>query len=185
MSTHNNKKAKSYSSDLSYEKLRVSPANAVEQGLKQLWGEGPSSDASEFEKLMQPENIERKEIPRGNASEINNELILFSADDREIAQEIQIIRVEIAKLVKTVKEVDFAIQKAVMDIPVNPGVYHLNFLERIKKLLKLVKQKLEDSKTWLKHNTSKKKQRGYWMQYKKKGTSFGLSSERNVATQSG
>ncbi len=153
--------------------------------LQQFWGTDRNPEMSTMEKMYEPEAIERKERPKRGAYEPTQEIILFSAHERKTMQEIDSIRGELVALIKVVKEVDFEVQKAVIEIPVKPGIYHVRFLEKIKQLLKIIREKLEDSKTWLKLATSKKKAKGYWGMYKKKGTSFGLSGERVVSTQTG
>ena len=178
------KKLTSLPDDSFLEQLRNSSSGKVNtrKNWDQFWG---SESASSFENLAPSEKIERKESFKKPAYEARREFILFSVREQQIAKEIEAIRVELITLVKTVKEVDFTITKAVMEIPVKPGVYHVRFLERIRRLLKLIREKLENSQTWLKQFMSKKKQRMYWSLYKKKGTSFGLSGERVVSTQTG
>lgn len=188
------KKTSSPTSDSLFEQFRSIPSGTgkslkndlIKGGTRTAWSQfwGVESSGS-FEDIKQPERIERKEPIRRRGYEIRQEIVLFSQQEQKTATEIEAIRRELEMIIKTIKEVDFEVQKAVMEIPVKPGVYHVRFLERIKQLLKLIREKLEDSRTWLKLSVSKKKQRGYWALYKKKGTSFGLSSERVVATQTG
>lgn len=189
------KKQQSFTNDSFLEQIRgltTGTSKALKQdllkgGAKTAWNQlrGGFEMGPSFEQMTPPEAVERKEIRKRAAYEPTNEIVLFSASERKTMQEIENIRIELMTLVKVVKEVDFEVQKAVIEIPVKPGVYHIRFLEKIKSLLKLIRQKLEDSRTWLKLATSKKKARGYWSMYKKKGTSFGLSGERVVSTQTG
>lgn len=147
---------------------------------------GESLEAGEsYEKPVSTEQVERRELPKQAAYEVRQEIILFTSQEQETQRQIEALQTELIALIRVVKEVDFEIQKNVMQIPVNPGVYHLNFLDRVRNLLKLVREKLEDSRTWLKLANNKRKQKGYWSMYKKKGTSFGLSGERAVSTQTG
>jgi len=102
-----------------------------------------------------------------------------------VQRKIDEIRVEIKQLIAEVKTVDKEIQQAAANEYVDPGEYHLNFLDRLKTALRLMLVEMKTSSTWLQTHQSKKKRMGYWNQYKKKGTTFGLSHERNVATQVG
>jgi hypothetical protein len=46
--------------------------------------------------------------------------------------------------------------------------------------------KIEDGRAWLETFAKRKKKKlGYWKMYKKHGTTFGLSHERTIATQTG
>jgi len=95
------------------------------------------------------------------------------------------IRAELKHLIAEIKTVNQEIQQAVDGQLVDPDTYHLNYLDRIKIMLKNMLKQLGESRTWLTTQKSRKKQMGYWNQYKKKGTSFGLNHERTVATQVG
>lgn len=163
-----------------------STKNTADKRSKFLWDQywGTSSQES-YESITSSEKIERKEAPKRAAYETRQDVILYTASEQQTAREIEILRTELDRLIKTVKEVDFEVQKAVMEIPAKPGVYHVRFLERVRKILKLIREELEDSKTWLKLSISKRRQKCYWSMYKKKGTSFGLSGERVVSTQTG
>jgi len=57
--------------------------------------------------------------------------------------------------------------------------------ERISSILKLLREQVDDSRTWLSLHTNRKQKRGFWGMYKKHGTQFGLSNERTLATQAG
>lgn len=103
-------------------------------------------------------------------------------------QRIQDIMAELQKLVKSSKmlEVQFR-EVSVEQTPVQSGEYHMNFFEWMLIVIKQAREKVEDSGAWL--NTVKgkrgKKQTGYWEMFKKHGTTFGMSNERAVATQTG
>jgi hypothetical protein len=47
------------------------------------------------------------------------------------------------------------------------------------------RMKVEDSGAWLSTMQGKKGKKNYWAMFKKHGTSFGMSNERQVATQTG
>lgn len=105
--------------------------------------------------------------------------------DMEVAQKINEIRMELKILIATVKNVNRQLEMAIKEEVIEPGVYHLSFLDRLKTILKLMSKNLNESATWLNCMRSRKTERKYWNQYKKKGTTFGLSSERSTATQTG
>jgi len=106
-------------------------------------------------------------------------------EEAGIKQKIESVRLELVNLAKAIKSLNQEIDKAVMDIPENPGIYHLNFLERLRAVIIALKQNVEDSRSWLAMQNNRKKKKGYWGMYKKHGTTFGLSQERTLATQAG
>ena len=77
------------------------------------------------------------------------------------------------------------IHKAVAEVPVDPGIYHVNFYEKLKAVLKTLREQIDDSRSWLTLHQSRKKKMGYWGMFKKHGTTFGLSNERSIATSAG
>ena len=108
------------------------------------------------------------------------------SEDVAIKQQIEAVRRELVALAQSVKRLHQEIHNAVMDVPVAPGVYHLNFFEQLKTFLVALRSTIDDSSTWLSafHARGKKKM-GFWGLYKKHGTQFGLSNERTLATQAG
>lgn len=99
---------------------------------------------------------------------------------------IQQIIVELKKLTTSSKELQVQFKQATVEIlPVNPGKYHVSFFEWLLATIKIARMKIEDSASWLSMFRSKKAQKQYWSMFKKHGTTFGLSNERVVATQTG
>lgn len=113
------------------------------------------------------------------------QLDLLKQQEAMVSRKIEEIRMELKQLIAEIKSVDKEIQKAVSSEFVDPGAYHLSFLDRLKAMLKLMVKEMHQSNNWLTAQKSRKKQMGYWSMYKKKGTSFGLSNERAVASQVG
>ncbi len=117
---------------------------------------------------------------------IHSERRIRQTENRELDTKIQEIMVEIKKLAKSSKELEVTFREiSVEDRPVNPGKYHLNFFEWMLSTIRTARMKIEDSANWSSMFASKKNKREYWSLFKKHGTSFGLSGERVVATQTG
>lgn len=106
-------------------------------------------------------------------------------EEAHLKAQIESVRQELKLLAASLKQLNTDVAKAIMDIPVNPGVYHVNFFDRLRGVLRTIRQNIEDSGTWMALMTARKQKRGFWGMYKKHGTTFGLSSERSVATQAG
>lgn len=114
--------------------------------------------------------------------------------ERKIAQEntqvletkIQEIVVELKRLTNSSKMLEIEFREATVEQRiVNPGKYHISFFEWLLTVVKTARIKVEDSGAWLSMFQSKKAKRQYWNMFKKHGTTFGLSNERVVATQTG
>lgn len=109
-----------------------------------------------------------------------------SENSRDLQLRINQIINELQKLTSASTELSVQFEEVSMeDTPVEPGTYHLNFFEWVFAVIQKARERIEESQTWLTTFQSKKKQKGYWGMFKKHGTSFGLSNERVVATQTG
>lgn len=109
-----------------------------------------------------------------------------SEESREIQVKVEEILIEIKQLSKSSKDLQKQVQVvAVEQQTQNAGVYHVNFLERMLSFLREARLNVEDSLAWFHALRSKKTARQYGVMAKKGGTSFTLSNERVVATQTG
>lgn len=105
--------------------------------------------------------------------------------EMETRQQLEMIRTELKSLIASLKNLHTEVQSAVSQDVVNPGIYHLNFYEQLRTFIKVLREQVEDSRTWLASFNTRKKKMGYWGMYKKHGTTFGLSNERSLATSAG
>lgn len=107
-------------------------------------------------------------------------------DQQQLNSKIEQIIVELKRLASSSKilEVQFR-QVTVEQRIVHPGKYHVSFFEWVLAIVKTARIRVEDSGSWMALFKSKKAQRQYWNMFKKHGTTFGLSNERVVATQTG
>lgn len=109
-------------------------------------------------------------------------------ETREIHQRLQEIMAELQKLVNSSKVLQMEFAGVTVDqAPEQAGEYHLNFFDWLLLTIRQAREKVENSGAWLATGKKKngKKGGGYWDMFKKHGTTFGLSNERNVATQTG
>lgn len=110
-----------------------------------------------------------------------------SQENNEIQCQIEQIMFELKRLIDSSDKV---IQMAHADLsvasaPKTVGKYHTNFLSWMLIVIQTARQKVEDSGAWLASAKGKGGKRGYWDQAKSHGTSFSMSNERSVATQTG
>ena len=107
-------------------------------------------------------------------------------DSREIQVKIQEILIEVRQLMATSEELQIQFKEVALEQRIeNPGEYHLSFFKWMLTIIHATRLKIEDSQAWLSAFQSKKGKKQYWSMFKKHGTTFGLSNERVVATQTG
>lgn len=93
-----------------------------------------------------------------------------------IKKEIEMIKKADASLINDVKNVE---NLTINGLPEKPGVYHIRFLELVLNILRTLRAKVGESKTWLQALMSKKKKRGslFSTRSKKQGTQYSMSQE--------
>ena len=135
---------------------------------------------SELEKKYQRQARWQAEIAK------KEEHVLFSRTDRETKLHVQALQQEIHQLAKATNELAKEAEIASFQIPSEAGTYHISFFEKLRNLIKSLRSKIQESSMWLAEwNKKAKKKNFYWGQFKKSGTNFMLSGDRQVATQTG
>ncbi len=175
------------------EKLRNSGDHTIgaRQQLKNLVNPGNMLD-SMFGR-MKPEWS--KQIPQKEKTIIREEKLVFSFSARKEEQDVtretkfllEKLKEQVVLLEKSEKALTAQITKIkVEQLPKKSGIYHIRFFEWLLGVVKQLRMKVEEGRAWLATFTNRKKKKmGYWNMYKKHGTTFGLSHERTLSTQTG
>lgn len=139
------------------------------------------------EYIKQKEQTAREETQRFYERKKAHERIIWTAEQQQTERQIKAIQEELRKVVEETEELSQEVKRVAIEAVVEPGVYHLNFLERIWQLIKFLRKKIQESRHWLAEWNAycKKKRNYYWIQVRQSGTKFMLSSERYMATQAG
>ncbi len=157
--------------------------------LDQLFGNGgmtnseaphPSHSAKESKSAVIHTETVLFQYTRSASKEFSGET------EREMTQILEKLKEQVTVLEKSEKALTKDIAKIkVEQLPERSGIYYIRFFEWMITVVRQLRAKVEEGRTWLAAMTTKKKRMGYWKMYKKHGTTFGLSNERTVATQSG
>jgi len=104
-----------------------------------------------------------------------------------VKKQIKELTEQVKKEISYLKKADTALAADIKDIerlaleslPEKPGIYHVRFLEIILRILRSLREKVGESRTWLSAMVSRKKKRGslFAALSKKKGTQYSLSQE--------
>lgn len=114
------------------------------------------------------------------------EVRVVREDTRQIQVRIEQILFELKSLTRSSQELSIQFAEVSMEqTPEKPGEYHISFFEWVFSAIRRARERIDESQTWLALFKSKRTQRSYWNMFKKHGTTFGLSGERVVATQTG
>lgn len=146
--------------------------------------EGEELDLSTLSENKAKPHIEagieyHREIIHAGKREIQREQL-------EISTQVQQIQAELKKIMSMSKELQSQFKQAASEQRVVvAGKYHETFFAFLLTTIREAKRKIEDAGAWLSAMKGKKKKQDYWGMFKKHGTTFGLSNERVVATQTG
>ncbi|HUW21775.1 MAG TPA: DUF5660 family protein [Candidatus Bathyarchaeia archaeon] len=158
----------------------------------QMFGRSPQSSFSGSESSSEKfaSDFERKEKFKWSGQDFTNirtqERVIFKKAEEEVKLQIQAIRSELIKLVQGTQELAKEVKIAAMQAPLEPGVYHLTFLEKLREFIIFMRKNISESRHWLALCNQKSKKRNYyWGQVRKSGTQFMLSQERYMSTQTG
>ena len=77
------------------------------------------------------------------------------------------------------------VQIATMQAPVEPGIYHLVFFERLLEFIKSFRQNIGQAKNWLQSSNKRAQKKNYWANYKKHGGKFLLAADHYVSRSAG
>lgn len=171
--------------------------NTSEDFFKELVGFRPSGKRSG--EMKPGESIEMASVISGKEQEnkkLRAQIALernLSADEKRISQEkIQTLRsqlqqmtVEIVKLAQSTGDLATQTEVAMVEVPVNPGVYHVIFFEKVLEFLRSFRKKIDEASVWLASTNKRAEKKNYWSTYKKKGSSFLLSPDHYLQRSAG
>ncbi len=160
-------------------------ARSASDALSSLFGHPAGGDLKPPQTMVEAYPERQPFRPQIRRPEVYQPIRMGIREEAGIKDKLEAVRMELKTLGATIKKFNSQVERAIEDIPAHPGVYHLNFLERLRGVIMILRQQIEDSSSWLALWSQRKQKRQYWGMYKKHGTSFGLSSERNVSTQAG
>lgn len=145
------------------------------------------------------QSLEMKDIASGRAEEqretkkqISYERHLRVEGEKKSMEKINSLRLqlkaltdEVAKLSQSSVVLDSELKVAKMQAPIEPGVYHIVFFEKLLEFIKSYRRKVDDANIWLHQTNSRAQKKNYWTSYKKHGSKFLLSGEHYLSRSAG
>ena len=128
-------------------------------------------------KLKQQIALERKlkEEEKARIEKKSNELKL----------QLKALMQEVAQLSQSTQNLAKEVQVASMQAPVEPGIYHFFFFEKLFEFIVSFRKKVEDASVWLHATNLRAQKKNYWARYKKLGSKFLLSGEHYLTRSAG
>jgi hypothetical protein len=103
----------------------------------------------------------------------------------ELRLQLQAIIEEVAALAQNTQELAEEVQIATMQVPIEPGVYHLIFFEKLLEFIKSFRKNIGQAKVWLQSSNKRAQKKNYWASYKKHGGKFLLAADHYVSRSAG
>ncbi len=113
------------------------------------------------------------------------EKTILEKQNNNLRLELQAITTEISKIAHSTPQLARQVEIATIQAPVNPGVYHLVFFERILEFVRSFRKNIESANAWLGAANKRAQKKTFWGQYKKHGGKRLLSSEDYLQRSAG
>ncbi len=151
-------------------------------------GEMKAGESLEMSAVLSGKEEENKKLRAQISLERN-----LSSDEKRLSQEkmqqlriqLQAITVEIGKLAASTGNLATQTEIAMIEVPVNPGIYHVIFFEKVLEFLQSFRKKIDEASVWLGSTNKRAEKKNYWSMYKKKGSSFLLSPNHYLSRSAG
>lgn len=170
------------------------PTNFMEQlGVrpygKNFSGELEPGESLEINDVFSGQHEELKKLRQQTALErrlLEEERIQVEKKTNELRIHLTAIREEIIVLAKNTENLAEETQIAAMQAPIEPGVYHVIFFEKLLEFINSFRKKIEEAGVWL-HAVNKRasKKNAWGANYKKHGAKYLLSGEHYVTRSAG
>ena len=117
---------------------------------------------------------------------LEEERVQVEKKTNELRIYLQAVREEILLLAQKTENLAEETQMAAMQAPIEPGVYHVIFFEKLLDFMKSFRKKIEEAGVWL-HAVNKRaaKKNAWGANYKKHGAKYLLSGEHYLQRSAG
>ncbi len=150
-----------------------------------MFGGFPQSGEFRPDESFYPYDYEKPKVPQRPAFDEEGHKRKIEAEKQLVVKQLEAIRADLKVLASSVRKFSQEVDRAINEVPVDPGIYHVTFMEQLRSFIQDLRRRVDNSSAWLNSFNSRKKKKGFWGMYKKHGTTFGLSQERTASTQSG
>lgn len=154
-------------------------------------GELLSDQSSELHQIEKKHEVLekrfREEVVFGIQRVKEGEKEIYNRQKRETVREIQLLQEEIQALAASVENLDQRLDTASKKAIINPNIYDISFLKKLKVVVKQFMENIEDASLWLTEFNQKGKKKNFWGTFtgKKGGSQFLFSSESYLSRSAG
>ena len=103
----------------------------------------------------------------------------------ELRIQLKVIMDELMVLAQSTQELAKESQIAAFQAPIEPGIYHIIFFEKLLEFIKSFRKKIDEAVVWMHATNKRAEKKNYWSQFKKHGSKFLLSGEHYLQRSAG
>lgn len=125
-------------------------------------------------------------------SQITTERGLLEEEKLKVQEKARELKLQLYAIIKEAKRLTDATQGlskevkiASVSAPIEPGIYHLIFFEKLLESIYSFRKKIENAQVWLSAVNKRAQKKNYWTSYKKSKGSFLLSAEHYLQRSAG
>ena len=156
---------------------------------KKYSGEIEAGEAIELTEVLSGRHEEIAKIRKQVALErklLEEERARTEKKKNELKLQLRAIQEEILILAEQTEQLAEETQVAVMQVTIEPGVYHVIFFEKLLEFIKSFRRKIEEAQVWL-HTVNRRaaKKNAWGARYQKHGAKYLLSGEHYLQRSAG
>ena len=155
---------------------------------KKVSGEIIPGEAMEMEEAMSPKSEEIQKYKKQASLERKlrvEEKELSEKKGNELRLQLKALQEEILALSISTQSLAEESKVAAMQAPIEPGVYHVIFFEKLLEFVKSFRKKIDEASIWLQSTNKRAEKKNYWTRYKKHGSKFLLSPDHYLSRSAG
>lgn len=103
----------------------------------------------------------------------------------ELRMQLEVLTNEVVSLAIQTQDLAQETRIAAIQAPVNPGIYHVLFFEKLISFIRSFRKKIEEASVWLQASNKRAQKKGWVANYKKGGAKYLLSSEHYLSRSAG
>lgn len=103
----------------------------------------------------------------------------------ELRMQLEVLTSEVINLATQTQSLAQETRIAAVQAPVEPGVYHVIFFEKLISFIRSFRKKIEDAAIWLQASNKRAQKKGWVSNYKKGGAQYLLSNEHYLSRSAG
>lgn len=115
----------------------------------------------------------------------DEEVNLVHKKSNELRIQLNALQQELLSLAQSTQNLGVETQVAAMSAPVEPGIYHVNYIEKMIGFIKSFRKQINNSAIWMQESNKRAQKKNYWAKYKKSGSKFLLSADHYLTRSAG